>query len=90
MPTEPRYPLALTLAQLNDLITRLDASAASEANPDAPVFALLDLARSLRKQTLLDEQAQAACPHDYNEFTPGSYCVKCGAPEPSVTRNEPT
>ncbi|MDF4211111.1 hypothetical protein P2W50_31155 [Pseudomonas protegens] len=52
MPTEPRYPLALTLAQLNDLITRLDASAAGEADPDAPVFALLDEVREARKQAL--------------------------------------
>lgn len=52
MPTEPRYPLALTLAQLNDLINRLDASAASEDNLDAPVFAMLDEVREARKQAL--------------------------------------
>lgn len=52
MPTEPRYPLTLTLAQLNDLITRLDASASSEADPDAPVFAMLDEVRDARKQAL--------------------------------------
>lgn len=52
MPTEPHYPLSLTLAQLNELITRLDASAAGEANPDAPVFALLDELREARKQVL--------------------------------------
>ncbi|TMU77503.1 hypothetical protein FGA82_17935 [Pseudomonas fluorescens] len=49
---EPRYPLALTLDQLNDLITRLDASAASESDPDAAVFALLDDVREARKQAL--------------------------------------
>jgi hypothetical protein len=49
---EPRYPLALTLGQMNDLITRLDASAASESDPDAPVFALLDEVREARKQAL--------------------------------------
>lgn len=49
---EPRYPLALTLGQMNDLITRLDASAASEADPNAPVFALLDDVREARKQAL--------------------------------------
>lgn len=52
MNPEPRYPLALTLAQLNDLITRLDASAASESDPDAPVFGLLDDVREARKQAL--------------------------------------
>lgn len=50
--TEPRYPLALTLDQMNDLITRLDASAASEADPDAQVFALLNEVREARKQAL--------------------------------------
>lgn len=89
MTTEARYALPLTLGQMNDLIPRLDASAASEADPAAPIFALLDQVRALRKKVLSDSQAQAACQHDYNEFTPGSYCVKCGAPEPSVTRNEP-
>lgn len=49
---ELRYPLALTLGQMNDLITRLDASAASEADPNAPVFALLDDVREARKQAL--------------------------------------
>lgn len=49
---EPRFPLALTLGQMNDLITRLDASAASEADPNAPVFALLDDVREARKQAL--------------------------------------
>jgi len=49
---------------------------------------LLDQVRALRKQVLSDRQTQAACQHDYTEFTPGSYCVKCGAPESSVTRNE--
>jgi len=82
MPTEPRYPLPLTLDQLTELKTRLDAAAACEADPDAPIFALLDQVRELRKQVLTEQQARAACPHDYNEFTPGSYCVKCGAPEP--------
>ncbi len=24
------------------------------------------------------------CAHDYNEFTYGTYCVKCGEPEPSA------
>lgn len=88
MTTEARYALSLTLDQLTELKARLDAAASSEADPDAPIFALLDQVRALRKQVLSDSQAQAACVHDYNEFTPGSYCVKCGAPEPSVTRNE--
>ncbi|WP_130901865.1 hypothetical protein [Pseudomonas sp. Sample_23] len=49
---EQRFPMALTLGQMNDLITRLDASAASEADPNAPVFALLDDVREARKQAL--------------------------------------
>jgi len=59
MAIEPRFPIALTLPQMNDLITRLDASAASEADPNAEIFALLDQVRALRKQALTDRQARA-------------------------------
>lgn len=47
---EPRYPLHLTKGQLNDLKILLDAATASEANPDAEIFALLDQVREVRKQ----------------------------------------
>ncbi|AZE48388.1 hypothetical protein C4K04_2716 [Pseudomonas chlororaphis] len=49
---EPRYPLHLTLVQLNDLKTLLDEATASEPDPDAAIFALLDQVRSARKQAL--------------------------------------
>ena len=49
--TEPRYPLHLTMGQLNDLKTLLDAATASEANPDADIFTLLDQVREARKHT---------------------------------------
>lgn len=81
MAAEPRYALHLTLDQLTELKTRLDVSAALEPDPDASIFGLLDQVRALRKQALTESQARAACQHDYNEFTPGAYCVKCGAPE---------
>lgn len=54
MPTEMRYPLLLTLDQLTELRGRLDIAAAAEADPDAPIFALLDQVRALRKQALVD------------------------------------
>ncbi|MHC8403531.1 hypothetical protein ACYZTX_29935 [Pseudomonas sp. MDT1-17] len=48
--TEPRYPLHLTAGQLNDLKIHLEKVSASEADPDAEVFTLLDLVREARKQ----------------------------------------
>lgn len=67
MPTETHYLLPLTLDQLNELKTRLDVAAAAEGDPDAPIFALLDQVRALRKQAMTESQARAACQHDYNE-----------------------
>jgi hypothetical protein len=49
---EPRYPLHLTMGQLNDLKTLLDAATASEADPDAEIFALLDQVREVRRQAV--------------------------------------
>ncbi|WP_324729631.1 hypothetical protein [Pseudomonas chlororaphis] len=48
--TESRYPLHLTVRQLNALKTLLDAATVSEADPDAEVFELLDLVREARRQ----------------------------------------
>ena len=47
-----RAPLHLTLGQLNDLKILLEAATASEVDPDAEIFALLDQVREARKQTV--------------------------------------
>lgn len=47
-----RYPLFLTLYQLNALAGLLDAATASEADPDAPNIVLLDHVREVRKQAM--------------------------------------
>lgn len=58
--SEPRYPLHLTMGQLSDLKTLLDAATASEADPDAEIFALLDQVREARKQAAgLSDRNQA-------------------------------
>ncbi|MHC8347738.1 hypothetical protein [Pseudomonas sp. RT6P73] len=46
--TEPRYPLLLTMVQLNELKIILDAASASEGDPDAVIFSLLDQVREVR------------------------------------------
>lgn len=50
--SETRYALHLTMGQLNDLKALLDAATASEANPDAAIFALLDQVREARKHVI--------------------------------------
>lgn len=66
---ELRYPLHLTLDQLTELKARLDVAAAAEADPDAPIFSLLDQVRALRKQALVELQERAeAAPEFYERF----------------------
>lgn len=48
--TEPRYPLHLTLGQLNDLKSILDTVSAGVGDPDADIFALLEQVREARKK----------------------------------------
>lgn len=47
---EPRYPLHLTAQQLADIMILLDAASANEADPDAPIFELLNQVRAVRRQ----------------------------------------
>ncbi|WP_137808368.1 hypothetical protein [Pseudomonas sp. G(2018)] len=66
---ELRYPLHLTLDQLTELQARLDVVAASEADPDAPIFSLLDQVRALRKHALVESQERSeAAPGFYERF----------------------
>lgn len=60
MPTETRYPLPLTLDQLSDLKTLLDAATASEADPNAEIFALLDQVREAHKRAFNSERLRTA------------------------------
>lgn len=48
--TEPRYALHLTIGQLTTLRTLLDVASASEADPDAGIFELIDQVRAARRQ----------------------------------------
>lgn len=54
--TEPRYQLAVTLGQLQDLQTLLETASAGEADPDAEVFQLLDLVRKTRVEAIKFKQ----------------------------------
>lgn len=66
---EPRYPLHLTLDQLTELRDRLGSAAAAEADPDAPIFTLLDQVRALRKQALVESlERPEAAPGFYERF----------------------
>ncbi|MDF4211128.1 hypothetical protein P2W50_31240 [Pseudomonas protegens] len=58
---EPRYQLPpLTLGQLDQLKTVLETASANEADPDAEVFALLDLVRKTRTNAIqLKHQVEA-------------------------------
>lgn len=48
--SEPRFPLHLSVRQLNDLKGILDVAAQSEANPDAEIFKLIDQVRVSRRE----------------------------------------
>ncbi len=54
---EQRYTLAVTLGQLEQLKLLLEAASAGEADPDAPVFELLDLVRKARTEAILLKQS---------------------------------
>lgn len=58
---EPRYELPpLTLSQLDQLKTVLETASANEPDPDAEVFALLDLVRKARANAIkLKRQVEA-------------------------------
>lgn len=56
---ETRYPLDLTLAQLDELKGILDAVSAGEGDPDALVFSILDKVRAVRRDALVSSRVDA-------------------------------
>ena len=73
---EPRYPLALTLAQLNDLVPLLDAAGEREGDPHAPIFSLIDLVREARRDAVAQSKAAPS------QLSPGGGFQREVAPPP--------
>lgn len=59
MSAQLRYPLHLTSEQLDALKRLLDTASASEADPDAEVFKLMDLVREARRQRALVQKLES-------------------------------
>ena len=55
-PPKNRYYLPVTLEQLHDLQSLLDAASAHEPNPDAEVFQLLEVVRKTRVDAVKRQQ----------------------------------
>lgn len=79
---EPRYLLRLTLPQLYTLKEQLSA-AADPGHRDAAEQALLELIEATYRQASAERKRVAECAHDYSDFVPGAFCVKCGQEEPA-------
>ena len=79
MAAEPLYQLTLTYDQLGILKNQMEAAAEPAHRCDIEA-ALLELIARTHQRAWATRKAKAACVHDYNEFTLGAYCVKCGEP----------
>lgn len=53
---ESRYLLSVTLSQLDELKRVLETASVNEADPDAPVFELLEMVRKVRTDAVLLKQ----------------------------------
>jgi|GEM_PF-5296584 len=58
-----RHLLSVTLDQLHELKRVLETASATEADPDAPVFELLDMVRKVRTDAILLSQDRSGTQH---------------------------
>lgn len=80
MPAEPRYQLSLTYDQLRILKNQMEAAAEPAHRCDIEA-GLLEVIARVHQRAWATRKAKTECVHDYNEFTQGAFCVKCGEPE---------
>ncbi len=69
---ESRYLLSVTLGQLDELKRVLETASASEVDPDAPVFELLEMVRKVRTDAILLKQRNQQRAADVLARQPGA------------------
>lgn len=69
---ESRYLLSVTLSQLDELKRVLETASANEADPDAPVFELLEMVRKVRTDAILLKQRNQQRAADVLARQPGA------------------